>query len=167
MTGVQTCALPISRPDWLPSYYHKADKEGIGFDRSSKGSDAVSQYPDSLRQIYNDKATCPEIYLLWFHHVPWHHQMKSGRTLWGELCHAYDRGVRQVRGFQEVWDSVEPFVDARRFGEVQSKLKIQMRDAVWWKDACLLYFQTFSRSEERRVGKECSEPCRSRWSPYH
>ena len=120
------------------------DKEGIGFDRSSKGSDAVSQYPDSLRQIYNDKATCPEIYLLWFHHVPWHHQMKSGRTLWGELCHAYDRGVRQVRGFQEVWDSVEPFVDARRFGEVQSKLKIQMRDAVWWKDACLLYFQTFS-----------------------
>ena len=138
------CSVPGARPDWLPSYYHKADKEGIGFDRSSKGSDAVSQYPDSLRQIYNDKATCPEIYLLWFHHVPWHHQMKSGRTLWGELCHAYDRGVRQVRGFQEVWDSVEPFVDARRFGEVQSKLKIQMRDAVWWKDACLLYFQTFS-----------------------
>ena len=138
------CSVPGARPDWLPSYYHKADKEGIGFDRSSKGSDAVSQYPDSLRQIYNDKATCPEIYLLWFHHVPWQHQMKSGRTLWGELCHAYDRGVRQVRGFQEVWDSVEPFVDARRFGEVQSKLKIQMRDAVWWKDACLLYFQTFS-----------------------
>ena len=102
------CSVPGARPDWLPSYYHKADKEGIGFDRSSKGSDAVSQYPDSLRQIYNDKATCPEIYLLWFHHVPWQHQMKSGRTLWGELCHAYDRGVRQVRGFQEVWDSVEP-----------------------------------------------------------
>ncbi len=138
------CSVPGARPDWLPSYYHKADKEGIGFDRSSKGSDAVSQYPDSLRQIYNDKATCPEIYLLWFHHVPWQHQMKSGRTLWGELCHAYDRGVRQVRGFQEVWDSVEPFVDVRRFREVQSKLKIQMRDAVWWKDACLLYFQTFS-----------------------
>lgn len=138
------CSVPGARPDWLPSYYHKADKEGIGFDRSSKGSDAVSQYPDSLRQIYNDEATCPEIYLLWFHHVPWQHQMKSGRTLWGELCHAYDRGVRQVRGFQEVWDSVEPFVDVRRFREVQSKLKIQMRDAVWWKDACLLYFQTFS-----------------------
>ena len=138
------CSVPGARPDWLPSYYHKADKEGIGFDRSSKGSDAVSQYPDSLRQIYNDKATCPEIYLLWFHHVPWQHQMKSGRTLWGELCHVYDRGVRQVRGFQEVWDSVEPFVDVRRFREVQSKLKIQMRDAVWWKDACLLYFQTFS-----------------------
>ena len=138
------CSVRGARPDWLPSYYHRADKEGIGFDRSSKGSDAVSQYPDSLRQIYNDKATCPEIYLLWFHHVPWQHQMKSGRTLWGELCHAYDRGVRQVRGFQEVWDSVEPFVDARRFREVQSKLKIQMRDAVWWKDACLLYFQTFS-----------------------
>ena len=138
------CSVRGARPDWLPSYYHRADKEGIGFDRSSKGSNAVSQYPDSLRQIYNDKATCPEIYLLWFHHVPWQYRMRSGRTLWGELCHAYDRGVRQVRGFQEIWDSVEPFVDARRFREVQSKLKIQMRDAVWWKDACLLYFQTFS-----------------------
>ena len=138
------CSVPGARPDWLPSYYHRADKEGIGFDRSSKGSNAVSQYPDSLRLIYNDKTTCPEVYLLWFHHVPWQYRMKSGRTLWGELCHAYDRGVRQVRGFQEIWDSVEPFVDARRFREVQSKLKIRMRDAVWWKDACLLYFQTFS-----------------------
>ena len=138
------CSVPGARPDWLPSYYHRADKEGIGFDRSSKGSNAVSQYPDSLRLIYNDKTTCPEVYLLWFHHVPWQYRMKSGRTLWGELCRAYDRGVRQVRGFQEIWDSVEPFVDARRFREVQSKLKIQMRDAVWWKDACLLYFQTFS-----------------------
>ena len=138
------CSVPGARPDWLPSYYHRADKEGIGFDRSSKGSNAVSQYPDSLRLIYNDKTTCPEVYLLWFHHVPWQYRMKSGRTLWGELCHAYDRGVRQVRGFQEIWDSVEPFVDARRFREAQSKLKIQMRDAVWWKVACLLYFQTFS-----------------------
>ena len=138
------CSVPGARPDWLPSYYHRADKEGIGFDRSSKGSNAVSQYSDSLRLIYNDKTTCPEVYLLWFHHVPWQYRMKSGRTLWGELCRAYDRGVRQVRGFQEIWDSVEPFVDARRFREVQSKLKIQMRDAVWWKDACLLYFQTFS-----------------------
>lgn len=138
------CSVRGARPDWLPSYYHRADKEGIGFDRSSKGSNAVSQYPDSLRLIYNDKTTCPEVYLLWFHHVPWQYRMKSGRTLWGELCRAYDRGVRQVRGFQEIWDSVEPFVDARRFREVQSKLKIQMRDAVWWKDACLLYFQTFS-----------------------
>ncbi len=130
--------------EWCPVYYHKADAQGVGFDRSSKGTDAVGQYPEPYRSLYDNIETCPEEYLLWFHHVPWHHQMKSGRTLWGELCHAYDRGVRQVRGFQEVWDSVEPFVDARRFGEVQSKLKIQMRDAVWWKDACLLYFQTFS-----------------------
>lgn len=138
------CKIPGARPDWLPSYYHKADKAGLGFDRSSKGSDAVSQYPDSLRRMYDDKGTCPEVYLLWFHHVPWQYRMKSGRTLWDELCHRYDKGVQQVRHFQKMWDRAEPFVDARRFREVQSKLKIQSRDAVWWKDACLLYFQTFS-----------------------
>lgn len=138
------CAIPGARPDWLPSYYHKADKDGIGFDRSRRGSDAVSQYPDALCRLYDDLQTCPEAYLLWFHHVPWQHPMKSGRTLWEELCYAYDQGVKQVRRFQQVWDEAEPFVDARRFKEVQSKLKIQARDAVWWKDACLLYFQTFS-----------------------
>ena len=117
------CSVPGARPDWLPSYYHRADKEGIGFDRSSKGSNAVSQYPDSLRLIYNDKTTCPEVYLLWFHHVPWQYRMKKRTYALGGSCAAYDRGVRQVRGFQEIWDSVEPFVDARWFREVQSKLK--------------------------------------------
>lgn len=138
------CKVPGARADWLPSYYHKADKAGVGFDRSGTGSNAVSQYPDSLCRVYDDRVTCPEPYLLWFHHVPWQHRMKSGRTLWDELCYTYDKGVQQVRRFQQVWDRAEPFVDARRFREVQSKLKIQSRDAVWWKDACLLYFQTFS-----------------------
>lgn len=138
------CSIPGARPDWLPSYYHRADKRGIGFDRSSKGSNAVAQYPETLAKQYDNIDTCPEEYLLWFHHVPWSHRMKSGRSLWDELCHHYDNGVRQVRDFQKIWDAAEKYIDAERFHEVQSKLKIQARDAVWWKDACLLYFQEFS-----------------------
>lgn len=138
------CYIPNARPDWLPSYYHNADKDGIGFDRSSTGSNAVAQYTEELHQLYNDINTCPEEYLLWFHHAPWNHRMKSGRTLWDELCFKYNNGVQQTHHFQQVWDRVEKYVDQRRFNEVQSKLKIQARDAVWWKDACLLYFQGFS-----------------------
>lgn len=138
------CDVPGARPDWLPSYYHKADRQGIGFDRSSTGSNAVAQYPEALAKLYNDIETCPEEYLLWFHHAPWMHRMKSGRTLWDELCHRYDRGVQQVRNFQKTWDAAEKHIDAERFRDVQNRLKIQTRDAVWWKDACLLYFQKFS-----------------------
>ena len=138
------CSIPGARPDWLPSYYHRADKQGIGFDRSSKGSNAVAQYPENLSKQYDNISTCPEEYLLWFHHVPWNYRMKSGRILWDELCYHYDNGVRQVRDFQKIWDAAEKYIDAERFHEVQSALKIQARDAVWWKDACLLYFQKFS-----------------------
>lgn len=138
------CNVPGARPDWLPPYYHKADKQGIGFDRSSKGSNAVAQYPKALAQQYDNIETCPEEYLLWFHHVPWTHRMKNGYNLWDELCYRYDKGVRQVRDFQKIWDAAEKYIDAERFHEVQSHLKIQARDAVWWKDACLLYFQKFS-----------------------
>lgn len=139
------CDVPGARRDWMPSYYHRADGNGIGFDRSRTGSDATAQYPDSLCRLYDDPATCPEPYLLWFHHLPWSHRMKSGRTLWDELCHRYDSGVQQVREFQKTWDRVESLIDAERFRDVQSRLKTQLRDAVWWKDACLLYFQEFSK----------------------
>lgn len=139
------CDVPGARPDWMPSYYHRADDNGIGFDRSRTGSHATAQYPDSLCRLYDDPSTCPEQYLLWFHHLPWNHRMKSGRTLWDELCHRYDSGVQQVREFQKTWDRVESLIDAERFRDVQSRLKTQLRDAVWWKDACLLYFQEFSK----------------------
>lgn len=139
------CSIPNARPDWLPSYYHRADARGVGFDRSNTGSNATSQYPEALAKQYNNLATCPEKYLLWFHHVPWTHPMKSGRTLWEELCYRYDHGVQQVREFQKIWDKAENLIDAERFKDVQSRLKIQMRDAIWWKDACLLYFQEFSK----------------------
>ncbi len=138
------CNIPGARADWLPPYYHNANKEGIGFDRTVNGSDAVSQYCSPVKEKFNSIETCPEELLLWFHHVPWDHTMKNGRSLWDEMCYRYDGGVQQVRTFQKVWDRMERFVDNERFLHVQSRLRIQSRDAVWWKDACLLYFQTFS-----------------------
>ena len=133
------------RADWTPPYYHKADSIGMGFDRTLNGSANVKQYPDSLCRLYNDINTCPENLLTWFHHVPWDFRMKSGRTFWDELCHKYDEGVHQARHFLAVWDAVQPYVDSQRFYDIQRKLRIQARDAEWWRDACLLYFQTFSR----------------------
>ncbi|KAA6347211.1 Extracellular xylan exo-alpha-(1-_2)-glucuronosidase [termite gut metagenome] len=135
---------PGWRPDWKPSYYHQADKEGIGYDRTVTGSNAVEQYFPPLRESYGNLATCDERFLLWFHHVPWTYQMRSGRTLWDELCYHYDHGVQEVRDFQKTWDRMEKYVDPERFVHVQSKLRIQANDAVWWRDACVLYFQTFS-----------------------
>lgn len=136
--------IPGGRPDWMPWYYHNADSIGLGFNRSQTGSDAVSQYHTPLNNKFGHLKTCPENLLLWFHHVPWSYQMRSGRSLWDELCYSYDRGVQQTRGFQQTWDRVERYVDEERFKAVQSKLRIQAKDAVWWKDACLLYFQTYS-----------------------
>jgi len=133
------------RPDWTPPYYHQADTNGIGFDRTRTGSNAVSQYHEPLCSQFNELETCPEIYLLWFQHVPWNYKMKNGRILWDELCYHYDNGIQQVRRFQKIWDKVKPYVDTQRFGEVQSKLRRQCRDAQIWKDGCLLYFQQFSR----------------------
>ena len=132
------------RADWTPPYYHKADSIGMGFDRTLTGTANVRQYPEALCRLYNDINTCPENLITWFHHVPWDHKMKSGRTFWDELCHQYDEGVHEARRFLAVWDAMQPYVDTQRFSEVQRKLRIQARDAEWWRDACLLYFQTFS-----------------------
>ena len=139
------CEVPGARADWLPGYYHKADKAGIGFDRSKTGSNAVAQYQSPLCDLYDDVQTCPENLILWFHHVPWSFKMKNGRTLWEELCYTYDKGLQQTRSFQKTWDAFEGLVDSNRFKEVQRRLKIQTRDAMWWKDGCLLYFQQYSQ----------------------
>jgi len=138
-------APPRMRPDWTPPYYHQADTNGIGFDRTHKGSDAVSQYHEPLASEFNDVTTCPENLLLWFHHLPWTYKMKDGKSLWDEMCYRYDKGVHQVRDFQKTWDKVEAYVDKQRFTEVQQKLRKQEINSVVWKDACLLYFQQFSR----------------------
>ena len=133
------------RADWTPPYYHQADTNGIGFNRTSTGSNAVSQYQPPLAAQFEKPGTCPEIYLLWFHHLPWTYKVKSGRNLWDELCYDYDKGVMQVRAFQKTWDKLQPYADTQRFKEVQSKLRRQCLDAQVWKDGCLLYFQQFSR----------------------
>lgn len=141
------CEVPGARADWLPLYYHQADKEGLGFDRSRSGSDAVSQYPDSLARVFDSLEQCPEEYLLWFHHVNWNQKLRSGRSLWDELCYKYQKGVDEVRAFQRIWKDMQPYVDAERYQAVAERLDIQARDAVWWKDACLEYFRTFSKKK--------------------
>ena len=133
------------REDWMPSYYHKADAQGIGFDRSKKATAGTQQYNAPLCEFFNNLNTCPDEYLLWFHHLPWDYEMKSGYTLWESLCRKYQEGVNQTAYFIETWNSMKPYVDADRFKAVSEKLEIQANDAVWWKDACLLYFQDVNK----------------------
>jgi alpha-glucuronidase len=133
------------RADWTSVYYHRADADGIGFDRTAHGSGAVTQYAPTLQERWADAEACPEQLLLWFHHVPWDARLSSGRTLWEELCHRYDAGAGGVARMRETWNSLEAFVDVARFEHVASLLRIQEKEARWWRDACLLYFRTFSR----------------------
>lgn len=135
----------LGRADWNPVYYHRADSYGIGFDRTVSDSNALSQYQPEVARQWSDSNTCDEKYLLWFHHVSWNHKMKSGHTLWDELCFKYQEGVDTVRQMQKEWEMMKDFVDAQQFNEVQMFLTIQEKEAVWWRDACLLYFQTFSQ----------------------
>lgn len=137
----------LSRPEWNPTYYHKADKNGIGFDRSKSGTNAVSQYAPEVANIFDNLETCPEKDLLWFHHVSWDYKLKNGQTLWNGLSLKYQEGVDQVKEMQNVWDHAEKYVDNERFNEVKMLLEIQYKEAKWWRDACLLYFQQFSGKE--------------------
>ncbi|TMI68915.1 MAG: alpha-glucuronidase [Bacteroidetes bacterium] len=133
------------RADWNPVYYHRADSIGIGFNRTASGSDALSQYTKQAADQWKDLDNCPDDYLLWFHHVAWNHRMRSGRTLWDELCYRYNSGVDSVRRMQNTWEKMKGLIDDERFRQTKMFLAIQEHDAVWWRNACLLYFQTFSR----------------------
>lgn len=137
----------LSRPEWNPVYYHKADKDGIGFDRSKTGTNAVSQYAPEAAGIFDNIKTCPEEYLLWFQHVSWDFKLKDGHSLWDGLALKYQQGVNQVSAMQETWNTAEKYVDSERFKEVQMLLNIQYKEAKWWRDACLLYFQQYSGKE--------------------
>ena len=137
--------VDAGRADWTPPYYHRADTLGLGFDRTAKGSDAVSQYAGPVRARWSSRATTPDELLLWFHRVGWDEKLRSGRTLWDELAHRYQTGVDSVRGMQRDWNAVQSAIDAERFREVKDFLAIQEREARWWRDATLQYFQTFSR----------------------
>lgn len=134
--------------EWCPVYYHKADAQGVGFDRSSKGTDAVGQYPEPYRSLYDNIATCPEEYLLWFHHVPWTYKMKSGSTLWQELCMKYNMGVAMVEVYRDFWHtSAKQYMKGheQEWQHTDSLLNVQLENAKEWRNTCLKYFQTFSK----------------------
>ncbi|MET0463529.1 MAG: alpha-glucuronidase family glycosyl hydrolase [Chitinophagaceae bacterium] len=135
----------LNRPEWNPVYYHKADSLGIGFDRTSEGSNALGQYAPEVRKLWEDVNTCEEKNLLWFHHVPWTFNMKSGRNLWEELCYNYYTGAEKVKQMQASWKKMQPFVDPQRFDQIAMLFNVQYEEAIWWRNACLLYFQTFSK----------------------
>jgi alpha-glucuronidase len=140
------CDIAGARPDWMPRYYHRADSVGLGFDRSKTGSDAVSQYPTLFCEEVNNLETCPDEFVLWFHHVAWNHRLHSGRTLWQELCHRYDIGVKYVGEVMiPTWQLLRGHIDNAIFDDVNRRLQTQYKDARWWKDACLLYFGQFSQ----------------------
>ena len=134
--------------EWCPVYYHKADAKGIGFDRSSKGTDAVGQYPEPYRSLYDNIETCPEEYLLWFHHVAWNYKMKSGSTLWQELCMKYNMGVAMVEVYRDFWHtSAKQYMKGheQEWQHTDSLLNVQLENAKEWRNTCLKYFQTFSK----------------------
>ncbi len=133
------------RPDWNPVYYHKADSAGVGFDRTGTGSNAVAQYAPQVRDEFEDLKTCPTKYLLWFHHVKWNYTMSSGNSLWNEMVQHYYTGAASVKTMQQTWGKMNGKVDAEQFEEVKQLLAIQEQEARWWRDACVQYFQTFSR----------------------
>ena len=134
--------------EWCPVYYHKADAQGVGFDRSSKGTDAVGQYPEPYRSLYDNIEACPEEYLLWFHHVPWTYKMKSGSTLWQELCMKYNMGVAMVEVYRDFWHtSAKQYMKGheQEWQHTDSLLNVQLENAKEWRNTCLKYFQTFSK----------------------
>ncbi len=131
--------------DWSANYYSRADAAGLGFDRTRGGSGAVDQYHAPLPDKWNSLDTCPEELLAFFHHVPWNHRMKSGRTFWDELCLHYARGVEEARDMKKDWESLKGRVDAERYKVVKDKLNTQAKDAKAWRDICLKYFQKHSR----------------------
>jgi alpha-glucuronidase len=133
------------RPDWTSVYYHRADSLGIGFDRTASGSNATGQYFPPVEKMFGSLEQCPEKYLLWFHHVPWDYKLKSGKTLWNALCDTYYSGVDSVQWLQGTWNKLEGKIDPERFNHVKMLLTIQEKEAVLWRNSCLLYFQTFSR----------------------
>ena len=130
--------------EWRNTYYHRADSSGIGFDRTASGSDAIAQYFPPVTKEFSKIKTTPQKYLLWFHHVSWNYKMPSGKTLWQELCKKYYQGVDSVRWTQKVWNSLQGKIDKQRYDHEKALLQLEYQEAVWWRNACLLYFQTFS-----------------------
>lgn len=161
------CKIEGGRPDWMPSYYHRADAEGLGFNRSSTGSNATAQYPEAFGKRLDSRATCPDELVLWFHHVGWNDKLHSGRTLWNELCYRYQHGVDMVRQMQVKWAAFQDlalmaesagYIPRGTYGDIKNRLAIEEHDAIWWRDACVQYFQTFSKQP---IPDYCEKPQRT------
>ncbi|WP_201981623.1 alpha-glucuronidase family glycosyl hydrolase [Hymenobacter rubidus] len=143
--GPEPWLAQAGRPDWTAVYYHKADSVGLGFNRTATGSNALALYSPGVQKQWGNANTCPLNYLLWFHHVGWRQPLSSGRTLWNELVTRYYTGADSVTWMQQRWASVRPTVDAALHADVAARLAIQRREALWWRDACVLYFQTYAK----------------------
>ena len=143
--GPQPWSCAFAMRSWNPCYYNNADARGIGFDRTVTGSNAVAQYPPPVAARFASLATVPDEYLLWFHHVPWTHRLRSGENLWQSLVKHYDRGVAQVEANRRAWLSLKPFIDRQRFAMVSADLHRQLLAARWWRDASISYWQSFSK----------------------
>lgn len=133
------------RADWTSTYFNRADAQGLGFERTAAGSDAVAQYAKPVSAELADLKRVPDQFLLWFHHVPWGYRMRSGRTLWDELVMHYSTGVQTVADMRRTWAGLSAYVDAERYEQVGAFLQIQQQEAIWWRDASIAYFQTFSK----------------------
>ena len=153
--GPWVSAKNAGRVDWSSVYYHRADSAGIGFNRTPTGSDATSQYKPEVTKVFADIQNCPEKYLLWFHHVDWDYKMSSGNTLWEELCYRYYEGGESVAEMVSTWSRMKGLIDDERHEQVKMLLSIQYKEAVWWRNACLLYFQTFSK---RPIPQDLEKP---------
>ena len=159
----------LGRPEWNPWYYHRADTEGIGLDRTASGSNAVAQYAAPVAERFASLARVPDEYLLWFHRLPWDYRMRSGKNLWEQLVAHYDRGVAEVEAMQATWAALEHYVDPERFAKTRDYLAIQAREARWWRDACLAYFMARSGldlPDDARAPAESLEYYQSLEFPY-
>ena len=132
------------RDDQTSVYYHRPDKQGIGFDRTESGSNALSQYAKLVRDKFTSLESCPDEFLLWFHHLDWNYKIRSGRTLWEELCYRYYDGAQKVAEMKAVWNGLQGKIDTEIFNHIKQMFTIQKKEAIWWRNACVLYFQTFS-----------------------
>lgn len=142
--GPEPWLTKSGRPDWTSIYYHRADSIGLGFDRTGKVSNALSLYSNEVQKLWRNPDNCSLDYLLWFHHIPWTKKLSTGRTLWNELCYRYYDGVEQIRKLQTTWKSMKPEIDKETFENVKGRLKIQEKEALWWRDACVLYFKDYA-----------------------
>jgi alpha-glucuronidase len=140
----------LARPEWNPTYYHQADRDGIGFDRSPSGSNAAAQYAPPLARLWSDPTTTPDNLLLWFHHLPWTWRMPSGKNLWEAMVAAYDQGVKEAQGLVDRWKKLEGAIDPRRYAETAELLEVQQHEAKWWRDACIAYFRSLNGLEMPR-----------------